>query len=70
MQTINCDVTLFIRILEIVREELKDDASLHKMVDKLLRYQGSDKKVLTMEDYDSIFPTTLAASRLGIKDGM
>lgn len=48
---ISCDVTLFIRLLEIAREELKDDASLHQLVERCSEQQATKGSPLTMDDY-------------------
>jgi hypothetical protein len=46
------DIPLFIRILELAREDVKEDMELHRITERLLsiRKQG----VLTMDDYDFI----------------
>jgi hypothetical protein len=36
--TITFDIPLFIRVLEFAREDAKDDMSLHKMTEKLIRH--------------------------------
>lgn len=50
--TITFDIPLLIRILELVREDIKSDPDLHRVVEKLIaiRNQG----VLTMDDYDFV----------------
>ena len=52
---INCDVTLFIRLLEIAREELKTDADLHKLVERCSSRFAEKGAALTMDDYDSLW---------------
>lgn len=51
---IACDVTLFIRLLEIAREELKDDAGLHQLVESCSERAASKGSALTMDDYAAI----------------
>ena len=46
---ISMDVPLFIRMLELAREDIKSDAELHKVVDRVI---DKKNKVLTMDDYD------------------
>lgn len=53
---ISCDLTLFIRLLEIAREELKSDADLHQMVERCSEQMASKGKPLTMDDYEAIKP--------------
>jgi hypothetical protein len=47
--TITFDIPLLIRVLEMTREDVKTDAQLHKVVEKLINIR--DKGVLTMDDY-------------------
>ena len=47
------DVPLFIRILELVREDIKDDAGLHVVADAIIN-QSRGGKVLDMQDYGTI----------------
>lgn len=49
---ISMDVPLFTRILELSREEIKDDADLHKLITKILDLKN--KGTLTMRNYDEI----------------
>jgi hypothetical protein len=53
---ISCDLTLFIRLLEIAREELKTDADLHQLVERCSEQMASKGKPLTMDDYEAIKP--------------
>jgi hypothetical protein len=50
--SITLDIPLLIRILELAREDVKDDMELHRITERLLkiRHQG----VLTMDDYNFI----------------
>ena len=50
--TITFDIPLLIRVLEMTREDVKSDASLHKVVEKLINIRN--KGVLTMDDYKMI----------------
>lgn len=47
--TITMDVPLFIRMLELAREDIKSDEELHEVVERVLDIKD---KVLTMDDYD------------------
>ena len=47
--TLTLDVPLMIRLLELSRENIKSDAELHFLVEKLIELKN--KPVLTMEDY-------------------
>ena len=51
---ISCDVTLFIRILEIAREELKTDEELHQLVERCSEAAATKGRPLTMDDYEKI----------------
>jgi len=46
------DIPLFIRILELAREDVKEDMELHRITERLLSIRK--KGVLTMDDYDFI----------------
>ena len=50
--SITLDIPLLIRILELAREDVKDDMELHRITERLLkiRHQG----MLTMDDYNFI----------------
>jgi len=50
--SISLDIPLLIRVLELAREDVKDDMELHRITERLLkiRHQG----VLTMDDYNFI----------------
>lgn len=50
--TVTMDIPLLIRILELAREDVKSDAELHEIVERLLELKN--KETLTMEDYDYI----------------
>jgi len=53
---IACDVTLFIRLLEIAREELKSDEQLHDLVERCSEQAAAKGDFLTMDDYETIMP--------------
>lgn len=62
---ITMDVPLFIRILEYVREDIQDDATLHEMVSRIIEIMSnSETKKLTMDDYESIITDQLVDQRL------
>lgn len=52
MDIIRLDVPLFIRLLELAREEIKQDVDLHDIAEALT--QLSQTGVATMQDYDVI----------------
>jgi cbb3-type cytochrome oxidase cytochrome c subunit len=49
---VKLDVPLFIRLLELAREDVKEDADLHDIAEAVIRLSQED--VATMADYDSI----------------
>ena len=55
--TVTFDVPLFIRLLELAREDIKSDVELHNVVERtlVLKNQGT----LTMDDYESIAGTAI-----------
>ena len=52
MDIIKLDVPLFVRILELAREEVKQDVDLHDIAEAVT--QLSQDGVVTMQDYDTI----------------
>lgn len=52
---IKLNPALFLRLLELSREEVKDDADLHFITEKITAI--SQKRVATMDDYDEIINT-------------
>jgi hypothetical protein len=50
--TVTLDIPLLIRTLELAREDIKSDAELHEMVERLLDLKN--KPELTMDDYTYI----------------
>ena len=52
MDIIRLDVPLFIRLLELAREDVKQDADLHDVAEAVIKI--SQEGVATMADYDQI----------------
>jgi DNA-binding ferritin-like protein len=52
MDIMRLDVPLFIRLLELAREDVKQDADLHDIAEAVIRL--SQESVATMADYDTI----------------
>lgn len=52
MDIIKIDVPTFLRLLELAREDVKDDMSLHFVTEKAIEL--SKNGVITMKDYDNI----------------
>ena len=52
MDIIRLDVPLFIRLLELAREDVKQDADLHDVAEAVIRL--SQQGPVTMADYDQI----------------
>lgn len=50
--SVTMDIPFLIRVLELVRENVKDDASLHRIVEKLIEIR--DRGTLTMDDYNYV----------------
>lgn len=53
---VSMDVAFFIRLLELVRENVKDDATLHRLADKVIEKSRDGYKV-TMDNYEEIEDT-------------
>ena len=49
---VHLDVPLFIRLIELAREDVKQDADLHDIAQKVIEL--SKDRVATMADYDQI----------------
>ena len=49
---VKLDVPVFIRLLELAREDIKNDMDLHDVAEAVTKI--SQHKVVTMDDYDSI----------------
>ena len=52
MDIVKLDVPLFIRLLELAREDVKQDADLHDVAEAVIKLSQND--VATMADYDQI----------------
>ena len=52
MDIIKLDVPLFIRLLELAREEIKDDADIHDVAEIVTKL--SQQGVVSMEQYNEI----------------
>ena len=52
MSTLKLNTSLFLRLLELAREEIKDDKDLHLISEAVAKI--SRKKVAEMEDYKTI----------------
>jgi hypothetical protein len=52
MDIVKLDVPLFIRLLELAREDIKQDADLHDVAEAVIKL--SQEGVATMADYDQI----------------
>lgn len=52
MDIIRVDVPLFLRLLELAREDVKDDADLHDVTQKVIEL--SQERPATMADYEEI----------------
>ncbi len=52
MDIVQLDVPLFIRLMELAREDVKQDADLHDVAEAVIKL--SQQGVATMADYDSI----------------
>ena len=62
--TIACDMTLFIRLMEVAREEIKDDASLHQLVERCSEQFVTKGSALTMDDYETVMGKATETSTL------
>ncbi len=49
---VKLDVPVFLRLLELSREEIKDDADLHDLVEKVIKI--SQERPVTMKDYNDL----------------
>ena len=52
MDIVKLDVPLFIRLLELAREDIKNDADIHDLAQRVVEL--SQKDVVTMADYNDI----------------
>lgn len=53
MNKIVIDIPTFLRLLELAREEVEEDAELHFIADIVAKI--SDEKTVTMQDYENIY---------------
>lgn len=51
--TVSFNIPTFIRVLELVREEISSDDKLHILVEKLIN-AGADGDAIDMDDYEKI----------------
>ena len=52
MDIVKLDVPTFIRLLELAREDIKQDADIHDVAEKVIEI--SKERPVTMADYDEI----------------
>lgn len=52
IDVIKIDVPTFIRLLELAREDVKQDADLHDVAERVIAI--SQERVVTMDDYNEI----------------
>jgi hypothetical protein len=64
METVTLDVPLFIRLLEQAREDIKTDADLHKLVERVLEAQRNTEGPLTMTNYQAVESKSVLANVL------
>lgn len=58
---IKLNVPLFLRLIELAREEIKEDVPLHLMTEILTRI--SQDRVATIDDYENIYRYTMKDSK-------
>jgi hypothetical protein len=58
---IKLNVPLFLRLIELAREDIKDDVPLHLMTEILTRI--SQDRVATIDDYENIHRYTMKNSK-------
>lgn len=58
---IKLNVPLFLRLVELAREDIKDDVPLHLMTEILTRI--SQDRVATIDDYENIYRYTMKDSK-------
>ncbi len=61
IDSVTLDVPLLIRLLEHAREDIKSDADLHRVVERILEQSKSGVAVLGMDQYDAIANTPVLA---------
>lgn len=55
---VKVDVPLLIRLLEYAKEDAKTDMDLHNLAEKLIQLSSEEDRVLCMQDYNKLVPTT------------
>ena len=58
---IRVNVPAFLRIIELIREEIQDDVPLHRLTEILSRLSKTD--TITMEDYEAVYQYTMQNSQ-------
>lgn len=58
-QTITVTIPLFIRLLELAREDIKNDVEIHEVTERAQNISG----VLTMENYSYIAGENIGANK-------
>lgn len=61
MNKITIDIPTFLRLLELAREEVEEDAELHFIADIVSKL--SDEKTVTMQDYEKIYNYSIEKSK-------
>jgi hypothetical protein len=51
---VSLDITLFIRLMEVAREEIQSDEALHQLVERCSEAIRSKGAPLTMDDYGTL----------------
>lgn len=64
--TVTLDIPLLMRLLELAREDVKDDVTLHQIVDRMLTLKN--QSVLTIDHYDFIAGKTAEKMQAATKD--
>lgn len=52
--TVKLSIPLFIRLMELAREDLKDDMAIHFIAEQISYLNGTKTDVLGMKDYQCI----------------
>lgn len=61
MNKIIIDIPTFLRLLELAREEVEEDAELHFIAD--IAAKISDEKTVTMQDYEKIYDYSIVQNK-------
>lgn len=62
MDNINIDISTFLRLLELAKEEVKDDKELHFIADIVSQISNSHQ--VTMKDYEKIYDYSIKKSKI------